>query len=300
MKISTILVSGALLIGASASAQDNLISKANEGTNGDKGAMATNGWEAWKCPFSFDPIEEEYTFDAPEQLTWDASGPGGNNVRWESKGSAVTYNGSAYNGRVAFIRWDNGGIHNLWYAFPVEITTPGIYEFSMLGGEWSNTSADSDNSLLTTDGSQSAVLVGFSEKIGPEGIKWEEATTDEEKAISLLGVPGAGQGKIFTFEKTPNDQAALQKCVAEFDAPKAGKYYVEIAGSHSITVMTEFSLVFKKAFSAVEDIEAADVVETAFYGLDGTRVAAPAKGSLVIEKSILSNGEVKVAKRIIR
>ena len=298
MKISTILLSGALLIGASASAQStNLMQKANEGTNGDKGAMATNGWEAWTCPFTQNG--DTYTFTSPTKETWGNDGPAGQNVRWENKSSDVTYENNAYSTPVAFIRWDNGNHHNLWYVYPVEITTPGTYEFSMLAGEWSGTAADSNGSYIKTDGSESAVLVAFSKTIGPEGITWGTAT-DADKDISILGTPAEGQGQIFTFTKTEANKATLQKCVAQFKAPDAGKYYVEFSGSHGITVMSDFKLEFKTGTGVEEIGETAEVVETVFFGLDGTRMAAPAKGSVVIEKSILSNGEVKVAKRLIR
>lgn len=76
MKISTLLLGGAFLMSASVMAQNpNLMENANKGATGDKGAMAQNGWECWKFPFTYDEINEEITVSDPEQMTWDASGP---------------------------------------------------------------------------------------------------------------------------------------------------------------------------------------------------------------------------------
>ncbi len=55
------------------------------------------------------------------------------------------------------------------------------------------------------------------------------------------------------------------------------------------------------AEGGVNGIEAnANVVATKYYTVDGVEVAAPAKGTLVIEKAIYDNGASKVAKRIVR
>lgn len=304
MKISTFLIGGALMMGTSAIAQDNLMAKANEGALGDKGAMAQNGWECWKFPFSYDEIDEEFTFDAPSQITWDADGPGGNNVRWENKSSVVTYNGAAYGTPVAFIRWDNGSMHSYWYVYPVEISKPGVYEFSMLGGEWSNCSGDSDNSYLKTDGNEAAVMVAFSDKMGPEGIRWEgyaDGVDEATLAISEIGIPTEGQGKLFLFPKTTNDQATLQKCTTMLDAPQAGKYYVQLLGSHSLDVFSDFQLVWKADLSAVDELETeGQAVSTTYYGIDGTQIITPSAGTFVIEKTVMSDGRVKTAKKVIR
>lgn len=300
MKISTILLGSALLISGSAFAQENLMAKANEGATGDKGAMAENGWQCWKFPFSFDEMEDEYTFGEPEQMTWDAGGPAGNNVRWENKSSVVTYNGASYDKNVAFIRWDNGSMHSFWFVYPVEITTPGIYEFSMLAGGWSNLSGDSDNSYIKGTGDTCNTMVLFSDVLGPEGVTWdteEEGSTD----ISVLGLPAEGEGKLFSLKKEEgNDHADLKKCSVEVDAKKAGTYYVEILGSHAIIVMSDFRLTLLKE-SAVNSIESdATVVSEEFYGIDGTRMDRPSKGSLVISRQNMSDGTVKTVKRIIR
>lgn len=303
MKISTLFLGGAFLLSASAMAQNpNLMEKANQGALGDKAAMAQNGWECWKFPFTYDEINEEITVDSPEQLTWDAGGPGGNNVRWENKGASVTYENAAYKGNVAFIRWDNGSLHPCWYVFPVEISDPGIYEFSMLAGEWSNCSSDSDKAYLKTNGNESAVMVAFSDKRGPEGINWNLNVSEEDLAVSQIGLPSEGEGKLFLLPKTTNDKATLQKCVAEVDATKAGTYYVQLLGSHALNVMSDFQLKLIAPFSgsAVEEISAADVVSVAYYGIDGTSLSNPAKGSLVIEKKTMEDGSVKTCKKIIR
>ncbi len=68
MKISTLLFGSAIFMSASVMAQTNIMAKANEGALGDKGAMAQNGWECWKFPFSYDEIDEEYTFDTLNSL----------------------------------------------------------------------------------------------------------------------------------------------------------------------------------------------------------------------------------------
>ncbi len=304
MKISTLLLGGAFLMNASVMAQNpNLMENANKGATGDKGAMAQNGWECWKFPFTYDEINEEITVSDPEQMTWDASGPGGNNVRWENKGASVKYEGNTYNGNVAFIRWDNGSIHSCWYVYPVEITTPGIYEFSMLAGEWSNCSADSDKSYLKTNGNEAAVMVAFSDKRGPEGIKWNLNVSDEDLAVSQIGLPGEGEGKLFILPKTANDFAELQKCTAEVDARNAGTYYVQFLGSHALDVMADFQLRLLQAFpdgSGVEEISSASVESVTYFGIDGTVLSNPAKGSLVIEKKTMSDGTVKTCKKIIR
>lgn len=52
--------------------------------------------------------------------------------------------------------------------------------------------------------------------------------------------------------------------------------------------------------SEVEEIFEAEVVNTEYYGIDGIRIASPAKGTLVIERKTMSNGTVKTSKRIIR
>lgn len=44
----------------------------------------------------------------------------------------------------------------------------------------------------------------------------------------------------------------------------------------------------------------ANVVATKYYTIDGVEVAAPAKGSIVIEKAVYDNGATKVAKKIVR
>lgn len=64
--------------------------------------------------------------------------------------------------------------------------------------------------------------------------------------------------------------------------------------------VTKMSLV-DGAEGGVNGIEAnANVVATKYYTIDGVEVAAPAKGTLVIEKAIYDNGASKVAKRIVR
>lgn len=304
MKISTLLFGSFLLVGANAFAagSDNLIAKANEGATGDKGAMAQNGWECWKFPFSYDEIEEEFTFSTPEQVTWDNDGPAGNNVRWENKSSVVTYNGASYSGNVAFTRWDNGSMHAYWYVYPVEITTPGIYTLSVLAGGWSNLSADSDNSYLKGSGTEAELMLLFSKEMGPEGIQWQ-ADTEEDTEISVLGLPAEGSGKLFSLpkEEGTNDSAILTKCQVEVDAPTAGKYYVEVVGSHAIILTADYQLTFLKESAGIADVTlSSEVASRTYYGIDGVEIANPAEGTFVIEKAVMTDGSVKTAKKVIR
>jgi hypothetical protein len=56
-----------------------------------------------------------------------------------SSGSNVhTYNGSAYTGRLLYIRWDNSSITNAVYTYPVTLEANTIYDFSMLHAYISN------------------------------------------------------------------------------------------------------------------------------------------------------------------
>lgn len=52
--------------------------------------------------------------------------------------------------------------------------------------------------------------------------------------------------------------------------------------------------------SDVEEILDSAPVKIIYYGIDGIRLENPAKGSLVIEQKIMSNGTIKTLKRIIR
>lgn len=62
---------------------------------------------------------------------------------------------------------------------------------------------------------------------------------------------------------------------------------------------SKFSLV-KAGEGAVNEIAAGNVVNVKYYGIDGVEVVNPAQGQLVIEKSTLDNGAVKVAKKVVR
>lgn len=304
MKVSTFLLGSLLLIGGNAFAteSDNLIANANEGALGDKGAMAQNGWECWNFPFSYDEIEEEYTFGSPEQVAWNADGPGGNNVRWENKSSVVTYNGASYGGNVAFTRWDNGSMHAYWYVYPVEIKTPGIYNLSVLAGGWSNLSGDSDNSYLKGNGTEAELMLLFSKERGPEGIAWVN-DSEEDTEISVLGLPEEGSGKIFQLpkEEGTNDSAVLTKCQVEVDADEAGIYYVEVVGSHAIILTADYQLTFVKEIAGVEGISGTvGAARTTYYGIDGKEIKNPAEGAFVIEKSFMTDGSIRVYKKVIR
>ena len=85
------------------------------------------------------------------------------------------------------------------------------------------------------------------------------------------------------------------------DAPEAGTYYVQLLGSHALDVISDLQLVWKADLSAVEEIGMdSQVVSTTYYGIDGTQILTPASGTFVIEKSVMSDGRIKTAKKVIR
>lgn len=280
----------------------NLLSQANKGETGDKGAMGRYGWEYWKFPYTYNQSENSYTFGNAEKLPWNNNGANGNNVRWENYSSTaqVSYEGQTYEGNVAIIRWDNGSCHSNWYVYPVEITTPGTYNLSVLAGPWSNISADDANSPYLKGTSDIAYFgLLFSKEMGPQGIQWNAAG---DQPYSVLGEPAEGAGEIFALQKTDaNNNAILTKCETQVSAPTAGTYYVELIGSHSILATADYSLTYVDNKVVVTEIEdAAEVVEIEYYGIDGVRLVKPTKGSLVIEKRVMSNGNIKVRKSIVR
>lgn len=284
-----------LLMGASAMAQTNLLEGAN-GKAGNTAQMAEEGWELYYCQFSKNG--DSYTYVTPEKKPLGDAG----NVRWENRSSDVKYEGNAYNSPVCFFRWDGGGSkHSYWFVYPVEITEAGYYNFSMLGGQWSNTGTESDHAYLKTDGNSSAIMVAFSNKIGPEGITWEkEGLSTTDLNVSPMGIPATGQGGLYIFPKTDNNKATLQKCDAEFYAAEPGTYYLEILGSHAITVLSDFQLTFNRATAVKEINMDAETVSTSYYGLDGVEITSPKKGTLVIEKRVMNDGNIKVTKKIVR
>lgn len=301
MKISTLLMGGAaLFLSANAFAADpvNLMEKANEGELGKVGEMAKAGWQMWDLPFTYDEIDVSVTCDEPVQLQWDdTTGPKGNNVRWENKGRAITKEGEAYDGKVGFFRWDNGSIHKAWYVFPVEITTPGIYDLSLNAGIWSNLNAQGDL-YITTGGDAGDLMVLFANKIGPEAIDW--SFTPGEACV--LGLPGDMQGEIFNIANdTPSDSSDLKVCSTQVVAKTPGTYYFEMAGSHALFAISDFKLTLNTELpdSGVADIDAeAQPVAVQYFGMDGVEIANPVKGSVVIVRTTLSNGAIKVAKLI--
>lgn len=269
---------------------ENLIADANAGEVSTPADMPRHGWEYWKFPYTKDG--DSYNFSAGTNVAWNSG------VRWENMGDKVEYEGTSYNGNVALIRWDNGTSHPNWFVYPVEITTPGKYRLSVLAGPWSNVSEDADNAYLKGSGKTTYLGLLFSGKPGPEGITWNAT---EDQPYSVLGAPAAGQGKVFSLEKTDdNNHAILQKFETDVEAPVAGTYYVEIIGSHSIFATADYSLTLKDTSAVSEIYDNAEVSATEYYGIDGVRIMNPAKGALVIEKRVMTDGNVKVSKKIIR
>ena len=290
-------------INSDSSESGNLLARASLGEEGGKMEMARYGWEFWRCPLN----------GSPSRLPWTTNGPNDSeNVRLETRND-VDYQGQPYSGKMAFTRWDNGSLQNCWYVFPVEIKEAGFYDLSVLAVAWNNltagTEAEQSSAYLIGDNNTAYLGLLFSDKIGPEGITWKSGTEAavgiqtyaETASYSRLGTPANGQGQIFTVTKDLKDNRYnLTKYSTTVNASTPGKYYVEIIGSHALTPTADLSLV-KTEKTAVSEIEdTAEVVEIEYYGIDGIRLVNPTKGSLVIEKRVLSNGNIKVRKSVIR
>ena len=320
MKISTILAGAAILaLGMSAqAAEENLMRGATEGATGNVAGpdapLVQDGWQLWKCPFK--EINGVFTFEAdfdwatsglekenfvPQNITedWPA------NVRLESYPSKCTMpDGSPYAGNVALFRWDGGGDHTRWFCYPVEIATPGYYDFEMLAGNWNNNNDGDTNGDNPCYVKQCGLRVTISKEVGPEYLDyvyWEDVTP--EQSAEERGVVKEFCGKVFKIENGGSEAPVMNKCSATLLAPTAGKYYISLQGSHTIFVTSEFSLKFAAPYeggSGVEETLATDVVKTTYYTIDCVEVSNPANGSLIIEKKTLSDGSIKVSKRIIR
>ena len=55
-----------------------------------------------------------------------------------------------------------------------------------------------------------------------------------------------------------------------------------------------------KTVGVSEISDDAKVVKTVYYGIDGMKLAKPVKGSIIIEKQVLENGNVRIKKTMIR
>ncbi len=321
MKISTIMAGAALVaFGMSAqAAEQNLMRNATEGAHGNVAGLdaplVQDGWQLWKCPFK--TVDGIFTFESdfdwatsgldetnyvPENITesWPA------NVRLESYPDKCTLeNGDSYAGSVALFRWDGGGDHTRWYCYPVEITTPGYYDFSMLAGNWNNNNDGDTNGDNPCYVKQCGIRVTISKEVGPKNLEyvhWSDVT--DEQDAQERGVVKEFYGKFFKIENGGGEKPVMNKCSTTLLAPTAGKYYISLQGSHTIFVVGDFALTFAAPYEGgsgvIETLAPADIMETRYYGIDGVEVANPAKGSLVIERTTLSDGTVKVSKKFIR
>ena len=307
MKISTILMSAALVaFGGSAYAQ-NLMENALNGKTGQvegpDAPLVQAGWQLYNCPFEYDALEEDYVWGDVENITesWPA------NVRLENwkgvKNDAdefkCEYDGKSYDENVAFFRWDSNTAKYWWYAFPVELEKTGLYTFSCLAGEWNNfNDGNSANMYVKKCGFRATIA----QEVGPEALAYEEDPSDEEMEETAL-VTKPECGKYFEVMKG-NDRATLTECAADFTLTNKGTYYLCLQGAYALYAFGDFSLTLTKEIefdpNGVETVEAAMPVSTKYYGIDGVEVINPAAGAMVIEKTTLENGTVKVAKRVIR
>ncbi len=307
MKISTILMGAALVaFGGSAYAQ-NLMENATAGATGQvegpDAPLVQDGWQLYNCPFEYDPLEEEYMFGDVENITesWPA------NVRLENWAGQTNgdgefkceFDGASYDQNVAFFRWDSNGSKYWWYAFPVEIEKTGLYTFSCLAGEWNNfNDGNSANMYVKQCGFRATIA----QEVGPEYLEYETEPTDEELEQTAM-VTTTECGKYFEVMKG-NDRATLTECAADFTLKKTGTYYLCLQGAYALYAFGDFNLSLTKEIEfggdGVETVEAAMPVSTKYYGIDGVEVINPANGAMVIEKTTLENGAVKVAKRVIR
>lgn len=304
MKKSTMmLMAAALLCGANAYAQDNLMAGATDGATGNVAGvdapLVKDGWQYWNCPYEYDAAEEEYFWGEPEDLT--ESWP--DNVRLENpsvKGWNATYeDGSAFDGQFAMFRWDNGATHQRWYVYPVELPVAGIYNFNVLAGDFNNLNVgDSGSCYVKVEGFR----VTLGKEVGPECLTYNDDWDDEEEFQSQAGVVMPEEGHLFTFDNGGGESPVMNDCACELTALEAGKYYIGIQGPHTIMAFADFSLtLLQEINSGVETVDsAATPVATAYYGIDGVKVVNPAKGTLVIEKTTMDNGSVKVAKKVVR
>lgn len=258
-------------------------------------------------------IDEMLAELEPENIT--ENWPDG--VRIETAPGSWKFNlesseGEDFIGNVAFFRWDGVAPKTSWFCYPVELKK-GWYTFSCLGGEFNNFSAnDSKGAYVFVKG----MRVTISKEVGPTHLVYAKEY-DEEEAEKQAGVVAENYGKLFEYAEGGSEHCVLYNSEVDLIAPVDGTYYISIQGPHSMMAFTNFVLKYaadydgpdlfeesgdddNKEQDAVRELQSADVVATAFYGVDGTQIANPAKGAIVIEKSTLSNGAVKTVKRIVR
>lgn len=301
MKISTIFAAAAVVaFGMSAqAAEENMLRGALEGVTGNLGGtesqLVQNGWELYQCHYQY--VDDEAVPEEPVNDTenWPA------NVRLEAQLSEgdVTI---SFDGNGATLRWDGGDAHCRWYTLPVNIEKTGIYEFKMSGCEWNNYNAGESN---FKDGNDQAwvkpmgiqVLVG--DKPGMQGVQTLPFTeVSDEDFANFLVWPAEGAGSFCEMEHRVSHDYTI-----ELEIKKAGQNYISFVGPHAMFFIGNLNLKLlqERDYSGVaETFTDANIVSTSYYGLDGVEIANPAKGSIVIVKSILDNGKVSVAKKVVR
>lgn len=308
MKISTILMGAAIVAcGLSASAaEENLMRSATEGPTGQIGsgleaAAVADGWEYWACPFSYDVTMEECTYEEAYDNTenWPA------NVRFQTGSdglTGLTFEGETYESNVLCLRWDGDDLGSYWFAYPVELPKAGIYKLKFLACEWNNFNQDQMNGLhdrfyVWTN----AIRVHLSKEVGPQSLQYQsfDEITDYEYA-NFVDWPVADQATYFTMNGGGGQGAELEIKEAYYTANEAGKHYLTFVGARAMYCAGGFEFTFEREISGVEEVEAANVANVKYYGIDGAEVVKPAKGALVIEKTTLDNGSVKVVKRVVR
>lgn len=299
-------------------AEQNLMRNAVEGATGNVAGLEApaviDGWQLWLSSYEWDSNMDIFTFQESEDITenWP------DNVRFENGStlSGLTYEGAKYDANVLTLRWDGGDAHRRWFVYPVTVEKTGLYNFKMLAAEWNNYN-DGDSNIK--DGSDQCFIkdcgirVVASDKPGAENAEYiSDDEYDENNYGKFAGVTTDDTSKF--FELTPNggQGSDLQLCQAVLALKAEGTNYIQFNGSHAMFVAGGFELALvreveypdgynnKGEGNAVEEIAAANVVSTKYYGIDGAEIANPAQGSLVIEMNVLDNGQVKVAKRIVR
>lgn len=292
----------ALFCSGSALAQANLMEGAINGATGNVGGpdapLVKDGWQLWKCPFEFDAAEEEYFWDEPENITenWP------DNVRIENpsaKGwNATNEDGTAFSGNFAMFRWDGGDAAKRWFVYPVNIEKTGIYSFSCLAGDFNN--YNPDNSASSCYVKTKGFRVTVAPEVGPEYLSYEEDYSEEDFAAQA-GVVDPDCGHVFIFENGGSESPVMNACETDLTIMTPGTNYIAIQGPWTIMAFADFSLTLIKEIAGVEGIESnTTAVSSRFYGIDGVEVLNPAKGSIVIEKTLMDNGSVKVSKKVVR
>ncbi len=329
MKISTILMSAAVLAVSAVpafAAEENLMRGALEGELGNlaglNSQMVKNGWQYWNCNFAYDSTEECYSW---EDYYWEINGADldeeelalakeeyipvdmtenwPDNVRLQQyPDKTVDEEGNSYGETVALLRWDGGGIAKRWFVYPLKGLQSGLYEFTAMVGDWNN--RNDGNSASNCYVKVNGLRVTMQKEVGPQALTYN-LEPDEEEASMQAGVPVTYQSDLFQIEDGGGEAPIMHKWSAILGNPADGDTFLCFQGGWSIYLFGEPTLTrigdYPVGDDAVNEINSnASVVEKAYYGIDGVQVMNPAKGALVIEKSVLDNGSVKVAKKVIR